>query len=52
MMRKHKNEPIVQNIMKMEAAQRNKEFKRLTREGDYTANIERIKQKNLNLQLS
>ena len=49
MMRKHKNEPIVQNIMKMEAAQRNKEFKRLTREGDYTVNIERMKQKNFNL---
>ena len=48
-MRKHKNEPIVQNIMKMEAAQRNKEFKRLAREGDYTVNIERMKQKNFNL---
>ena len=35
--------------MKMEAAQRNKEFKRLTREGDYTVNIERMKQKNFNL---
>ena len=35
--------------MKMEAAQKNKEFKRLTREGDYTVNIERMKQKNFNL---
>ena len=49
MMRKHKHEPIVQNIMKMEAAQRNKEFKRLTREGDYSVNIEKMKQKNFNL---
>ena len=49
MMRKHKNKPIVQNIMKMEAAQINREFKRWKRENDYTVNIERMKQKNFNL---
>ena len=48
-MRKHKHEPIVQNIMKMEAGQRNREFKRLTTEGDYSVNIERMNQKNFNL---
>ena len=34
--------------MKMEAAKRNREFKRLTREDDYTVNIERMKQKKFN----
>ena len=49
MMRKNKHEPIVQNIIKMEAAPRNREFKRLAREGDYSVNVERMKQKNFNL---
>ena len=31
--------------MKMEAEQRNREFKQLTREGKYSVDIERMKQK-------
>ena len=51
-MRKYKPEPFVQNIRKMEAEQRNREFERLIREGDYSVDIERInKKKNSTLKL-
>ena len=50
-MRKQKHKPFVQNIMKMEAAQRNREFKQLTRQGDYSVDIERINKKKLNLKV-
>ena len=46
-MRKYKPEPFVQNIREMEAEQRNREFERLIREGEYSVDIERMKQKKI-----
>ena len=51
MMRKHKDESTAQNIMKMEPGQRNRELSGWQEKGDYTVNIERIKQKNSTLKL-
>ena len=50
-MRKHKHEPFVKNNMKMEAAQRTREFKQLIREGNYSVDIEKINKKNSTLKL-
>ena len=49
MERKHKNEPRLANIMKIQSkAKINKEYAKF-RKGDYASNIERLKDKNFNL---